>query len=296
MFKITIFMDKSTKQSENMAEGIKYTRQSYFRFDNIDDKSVSILVNSCGEVVEKDNFQTRMDEGRRDFYLMYMLEGKLKTIIDGQDGILERGSAICISPGTPYFYTNLPNETTRYRWVHFTGNGVDKVLSSCQIPLNQIMRVDVKESVISLWDELFYEFRNNATNFDGVGAIILPYVLMNIAKSRTKTESVERKLDLSIHYIHTHLAEQLSVEQLASMEFLSPSRYREVFKKVTGHSPSEYITLTRLKQAAEIFADGHSTIEETAIAVGYTDRLYFQRIFKKHMGITPGAYIKMLKG
>ena len=80
------------------------------------------------------------------------------------------------------------------------------------------------------------------------------------------------------------------------MEFLSPSRYREVFRKVTGYSPVEYITLLRLRQAAELLSEGNVSIEEVALAVGYTDRLYFQRVFKKHMGVTPGNYLKRVRG
>ena len=79
------------------------------------------------------------------------------------------------------------------------------------------------------------------------------------------------------------------------MEFLSPSRYREVFKKVTGHSPSEYITLVRLRQACDLLDEGNLSIEETAIQAGYSDRLYFQRVFKSHLGITPGEYRKKSK-
>lgn len=281
-----------------MAESIKYVSQAYYRIDNIDDRSVGILINSCGEVVEKDRFQTRMEEGRRDYYLMYILGGRLEAVIGGKSGVLERGCAVCISPGVPYFYSNVndPSEYIKYRWIHFTGNNVESVLDSCGITPNEIMRVEIKENVVGLWEELFYEFRNNTARVDSRGAIILPYILLSVSGSKVDAGDSIRKLDLSIRHIHTHLASPLSVEELSAMEFLSPSRYREVFRKVTGHSPSEYITLLRLRQASELLAEGKATIEETALAVGYTDRLYFQRVFKKHMGITPGEYLKKTRG
>lgn len=281
-----------------MADNIKYMAQAYYRIDNIDDRSVNILVNSCGEEIEKNSFQTRMEAGRRDYYLMYVLGGKMEASVDGKNGVLERGCAVCISPGTPYFYAknSCDSDVVRYRWIHFTGSDVEAVLETCGIVPNEFMRVDVRESVMALWEELFYEFRTNSTKVDATGAIILPYILMNVGKSKIEGGSEGRKLDLSIRYIHTHLASALSIEELSAMEFLSPSRYREVFRKVTGHSPSEYITLLRLRQAAELLSEEDATIEETALAVGYTDRLYFQRVFKKHMGITPGAYLKMMKG
>lgn len=301
MTKTTNFMDKTTVfgfLELFMGENVKYVTQAYFRIDNIDDRSVNILVNSCGEQIEKNRFQTRMEAGRRDYYLMYVLGGRMDAVIAGKKGVLERGAVVCITPGTPYFYANTSEGTdfVRYRWIHFTGNNVDSVLSNCEIVPNEIMRVDVREEVYSLWEDLFYEFRNNTAKVDASAAVILPYILMKVGKSKVEAGDGGRKLDLSIRYIHTHLASSLSVEELSAMEFLSPSRYREVFRKVTGYSPVEYITLLRLRQAAELLSEGEVTIEEAALAVGYTDRLYFQRVFKKHMGVTPGNYLKKVKG
>ena len=300
MTKMTVFMDKSTIFGFSefiMAENIKYVAQAYFRIDNIDDRSVNILVNSCGEQIEKNRFQTRMEAGRRDYYLMYVLGGRMEAVINGKKGILERGTVVCITPGTPYFYSNNADSSdyVRYRWIHFTGNNVDAILNACEIIPNEITRVEVREEVYSLWEDLFYEFRNNTANVDTSAAIILPYILLKVGKTKMESGDGGRKLDLSIRHIHTHLSSSISVEELSSMEFLSPSRYREVFRKVTGHSPVEYITLLRIRQAAELLSGGEVTIEEAAIAVGYTDRLYFQRVFKKHMGITPGSYLKKVK-
>ncbi len=301
MSKTTVFMDKMTIFTFAeffMGENVKYMAQAYFRIDNIDDRSVNILVNSCGEEIEKNRFQTRMEAGRRDYYLMYVLGGRMDAVIDGKKGVLERGTVVCITPGTPYFYSNTSDDSdfVRYRWIHFTGNNVDSVLSACEINPNEIMRVEVREDVYSLWEDLFYEFRNNTAKVDVSAAVILPYILMKVGKTKMETGDGGRKLDLSIRHIHTHLSSPISIEELSAMEFLSPSRYREVFRKVTGHSPVEYITLLRLRQAAELLAEGEVTIEEAALAVGYTDRLYFQRVFKKHMGITPGSYLKRVNG
>lgn len=297
---MTIFMDKTTIfgfAEFFMGENVKYMDQAYYRIDNIDDRSVNILVNSCGEEVEKNRFQTRMEAGRRDYYLMYILGGKMEAVIDGKTGVLERGTAVCITPSTPYFYSNSEDSSNyvRYRWIHFTGNNVDSILETCDITPNEIMRVEVREDVYSLWEDLFYEFRNNTAKVDQSAAVILPYILMKVGKSQVEIGDGGRKLDFSIRYIHTHLSDALSVEELANMEFLSPSRYREVFRKVTGHSPVEYITLLRLRQAAELLSEGELSIEEAALAVGYSDRLYFQRVFKKHMGVTPGNYLKKVK-
>ena len=278
-----------------MAESVKYTDQAYFRIDDLDDRSVPLLVNSCGEAVLKESFVTRRK--RHDFYLMYIMGGKIDAVCKGEKYILERGNVICVSPNTLYNYKNLSksSEYVNYCWLHFTGSEAEEILSVCSIPLNKPFDVEIKESVISLFEELFFEFRNPSADSDKTGALLLRYILFKIGRSKRESKKVDRKLDLSIRYIHTHLSSDLSVEELSAMEFLSPSRYREVFKKVTGHSPSEYITLIRLRKACDLLDEGNISIEETATQTGYSDRLYFQRVFKSHLGITPGEYRKKIK-
>lgn len=278
-----------------MAESRKYTDQAYFRIDNLEDRSVPLLVNSCGETVLKKNFLTRRK--RQDFYLMYILGGKIDAICKGEKVILGRGNVICVSPNTLYNYKNYAksSEYVNYCWIHFTGSEAEEILSMCSIPINEPIEVDIKENVIALFEELFYEFRNPSVNSDKAAALILRYILFKIGRSKRENKKEDRKLDLSIRYIYTHLSSDLSVEELSAMEFLSPSRYREVFKKVTGHSPSEYITLIRLRKACDLLDEGNLSIEETAMQVGYSDRLYFQRVFKSHLGITPGEYRKKIK-
>ena len=74
------------------------------------------------------------------------------------------------------------------------------------------------------------------------------------------------------------------------MEFLSPSRYREVFKEATGLSPLEYVLRQRIHLACELIEQGDLSISQVAELCGFTDRLYFQRFFKKHTGVTPAQY------
>ena len=204
--------------------------------------------------------------------------------------------ALSFPPNTPYFYTDVDmQENIRYRFLHFTGSGVENLLRDINLEMNRPVRVDVNEEVEGLWEELFFAFRNYGARIDTLSSVIFPYILIKVAQSQSEKPEGFKKLDLSIKYIHTHLSRHFSVEELASMEYLSPGRYREIFKEITGHSPLEYITELKLRWACELFAEGNKSIEETALAVGYGDRLYFQRIFKKYIGMTPGQYINSLK-
>lgn len=80
------------------------------------------------------------------------------------------------------------------------------------------------------------------------------------------------------------------VEELADQMFLSrPTLYRKV-KALTGLSPTELVTVTRLKQAAELLTSGDYKIYEIAEEVGFTSSAVLSRAFQKQFGVSPSAF------
>ncbi|OME76312.1 AraC family transcriptional regulator [Paenibacillus sp. FSL A5-0031] len=106
------------------------------------------------------------------------------------------------------------------------------------------------------------------------------------------------KLDLAaqaLRYIHNHYMEPITLEQLAQTLSYSAKNLSKVFKKETGHSLIDYVIQVRIDHAKELMKNTSATIQEIAESVGYSDRLYFTRIFKKVAGVSPGRYKDSLK-
>lgn len=71
---------------------------------------------------------------------------------------------------------------------------------------------------------------------------------------------------------------------------VSYAHLRRLFKQVTGHSMKEHIIRRRLNHAKSLLADGVRPIKRVAAAVGYDDVLYFMRLFRSHVGVSPGRF------
>jgi ligand-binding sensor domain-containing protein/signal transduction histidine kinase/CheY-like chemotaxis protein len=65
--------------------------------------------------------------------------------------------------------------------------------------------------------------------------------------------------------------------------------YRKI-KALTDLTITDFIKSTRLKQAAQLLAQNKLGIAEVAYAVGFNDRKYFSKEFKKQFGKTPSEY------
>ncbi|GAB3637702.1 AraC family transcriptional regulator [Hymenobacter arcticus] len=97
-----------------------------------------------------------------------------------------------------------------------------------------------------------------------------------------------------VHHIKEHLADNLSVEKLSALACMSKATFFRVFKREFGLTPVEYIVRERLAEAKRLLRQPLASVAEVCLRAGFNNLSYFQALFKKHEGITPGAYKKQL--
>ncbi len=73
---------------------------------------------------------------------------------------------------------------------------------------------------------------------------------------------------------------------------------RKLFRREVGATPLEYLTSARMERAAAIIASGvqnrysNYTVAQIAEMCGYSEPLYFSRVFKNYYGLSPSQYIE----
>ncbi len=93
-----------------------------------------------------------------------------------------------------------------------------------------------------------------------------------------------------MQYIHEHLTEPLSIEQLSRVAYMSKSHFFRSFKMEFGISPIEFIIVQRLSLAKKLLSDLTLNIADIAFRTGFNSVHYFSEQFRKHTGITASAY------
>lgn len=110
----------------------------------------------------------------------------------------------------------------------------------------------------------------------------------------TKGDAVNA-LEMAVEYIDSHLAEELSVRDLATLCYVSADHLTRLFKKKYGMTVSEYIQEKRIRLAGELLQREDLTISMVANTVGFGNYSYFTEQFKKHYGMTPREYQKQIR-
>ena len=94
----------------------------------------------------------------------------------------------------------------------------------------------------------------------------------------------------AVTYIRLHLAEPLTLRQIAEGIRVSPSYLSRLFNQEVHESISNYITRARIDKAAELLSFSRMSVQNIAFYVGFGDLNYFSRCFKKHKKKTPTQY------
>lgn len=91
-------------------------------------------------------------------------------------------------------------------------------------------------------------------------------------------------------YIHTHLAQDITLLDTATVLNLSQYHFCRLFKQSTGITPHQYLTQCRIEQAKRLLLTTKSTITEIAFEVGLTNHSSFTRLFRQYVGVTPKVF------
>lgn len=112
-------------------------------------------------------------------------------------------------------------------------------------------------------------------------------------KSETLPASADRQMGLVRDYLHAHYAEDVTVENLASVAGLSRAHLTRAFTRYVGVPPHMYLNAIRLRHAQAIMLAG-KPLAEAALTCGFADQSHFTRRFKGAMGTSPARWLRQM--
>lgn len=127
-----------------------------------------------------------------------------------------------------------------------------------------------------------------------ISEVILAIVLRdNIdAKEGIVAANLHPKLSKSLLAFHQSPDTKWTVETLAETAFMSRAAYSELFKKVAGVTPIEYVSQFRIAKGYQMISKKEGSILEVALACGYDSESAFSKAFKRILGMSPSQVKK----
>jgi two-component system response regulator YesN len=94
----------------------------------------------------------------------------------------------------------------------------------------------------------------------------------------------------AIDFIKRNYMKKITLEDVASHVYLSPSYFSKIFKEEMSTSFSSYLNGVRIKMSKGLLLDNSIPLVEVSTLVGYENQSYFTKMFKKVVGLSPGKY------
>ena len=247
-----------------------------------------IEVNCAGLMSLEHPFTTFNEGGREDYYLMYIIEGELACDLGGKIEAFGVGDFVIFPPGYKYKYTNKCGGVSYY-FAHFTGSYVGELLFSLDLGASPEIKhagtnKGARDAFVSMFDTWLREDKYSVR----LRGAYLDTALISLASSNSNKDN--KRIDTSLSYINAFYTREISVPELAKMENLSVSRYNAVFREVMGTSPTKYICELRINHACSLLNGTDIPVGIIGDSVGYPDKHFFSKIFKKHVGVSPQEY------
>lgn len=224
------------------------------------------------------------------FYLIYGGEGWLR--IGGRDYYPKPGQLFLMPGGVKQSYSTISDNTFLKHWCHFTASIGEMNLFDL---INTPYFIDVENPAI-----LKDLFTNLLENYSGSGMTsilkakasiysIIAYFLENcgVEPNRSLDTPAAEKLDIVLTFIESHLADDITVEELAKTVYLHPNYFIRFFKKHLGSSPMHYLKSVRLDRARALLVGSATPVKEIALMTGFKDLFHFSRSIKNYTGFSP---------
>jgi AraC-like DNA-binding protein len=99
------------------------------------------------------------------------------------------------------------------------------------------------------------------------------------------------RLSRAADYIAAHCVEDIALQDICAASQLSRSYLIRAFKQRYGMTPHAFLLNQRVQRAQGLLKKGRAIVD-VAADCGFADQAHFQRVFKRHVAITPGQYLK----
>lgn len=239
--------------------------------------------------------------GCEDDILFYCLKGKGYYMIDGTKYELHANQYVIV-PATckSLCYWADPEHPWTIYWVHFTGREIDAFNLSLDVGVGRPVYIPYNEEGVKIWNRIYDILSMGYSSDNMMHASLRLYHMVETFRYPQKhtqqagMDSNDRIAKNTMYYMEANIEKRLTLEKMAGINNLSPSRFSMLFRMSTGMSPVDYFIHLKMRKACQLLHTTELLIKEVASMIGYDDPYYFSRIFKKSINISPEKYRAMM--
>ncbi len=231
--------------------------------------------------------------------LVICLSGGGHYLVNGREQSLNPGEGMILPAGSHFVGWRKPGELYTGIAQHFRlelFNEVD-ILTQMELqPVARFRRWEIVEPVVRYYREIAPEASTNLIQQHIFMYLLLEFVEAAFIRWREQAlinTAGSDALSLHIMLVAAEISRDPLSEEVVERSFArrpyNADYMRRAFKEKIGYTPRRFRELKRMEHAMGLLATGHS-VKQSAAKTGYSDPLYFSRLFKRLIGTSPSLY------
>lgn len=235
-------------------------------------------------------------------YLFVMtFNGQVSFRIDKKEIVTQLGMLTAFSPSTVHreIYSE---HSPRYIAIFIAKDFFEDQLKRYDLEKIPVFRGDsiqVPQGFLANIRDFMIEADNRLPGWEqmmhGLNLSLCHSIIRSLIGLEIDFDRITSRLDIdrAIEYMHNHIGDKLTLEELAAFANMSPSHFSRVFKKETGRSAISYLNEVRHEKVKRLLLLGEFSITEIALECGFGSPSYLSATFQKRYGQSPSDYRKM---
>jgi AraC-like DNA-binding protein len=161
---------------------------------------------------------------------------------------------------------------------------------------NQPMMDELRSILFALQDEHVMERQSYSSMVYShllrfLASVNRHFRMEGLVRPKEKVNTVQlEKVRTVIYAMEERYAHAWTLEELSGLVFLSPSRFNDIFRLVVGMAPLAYLIHIRLEHSVKLLETTNMKVTEVAHECGFHTLSNFNRLFKKHLGVSPRVF------
>ena len=236
----------------------------------------------------------------RDHYLIHLVvDGHGCYRAGGQEHHLGPGDLFLLRPGQLAGYSASEDDPWEYYWVGFNGAYASKLVQHTpfteqKLVFHSTRPEPLQQALLSIFNARGPKPENEAAMVGNL-YLFLSELMHQAAEKEIHAPSAGSQYVLNaIKYLQFNYSHEITIDDIARTVGVSRRQLYRLFMSNVGQRPFDYLTSYRIGEACNLLKNSQLSIAEIATSVGFSDKFYFSRVFKKSMGMPPSRYLSAM--
>jgi len=231
-----------------------------------------------------------------DWLLLYCVEGSAYLKLKDRGQAIKKGSLILLPSGTYHKYYADEKDPWSIYWTHLYGQNAQEIFQYIDpTDIGKVISLSAGSKIVTDFENFIKSFKMG----NHIYATLCLYQLLGYIGLLNRNK-VGSSVNMNAEQFHTYMVnnikKNITLDDMALHFHTSKFYLSRSYKKIMGQSPMADFTQLKIQKACQYLDLDQMTIKEVSYELGFSDPLYFRKVFKKIMGFTPGEYKKLKRG